>query len=429
MKVLKLAIRNVLRNKRRSLISVSVLMIGIMGLGIFGGFMHFSFWGIQENIVHVGMGTPEGTGHLQIFNSNYFKKEESRYLQYGISDWKELIRKIEALPEVDFATPRIDLMGLISNGDQAEPIIGFAIDPVKEERLPGMFGSAEPYVALENAEDGVILGQTLAKKMNATEGEYLTLLSSTVDGAINAIDLRYIGSINTGTPEGDKRFVLVHLQSAMDLVQSERVRKIAVLLNYQGNEGPTGGDRKVSPDNYYRVDIEKVKRDIGKIVSDNTYTIKTWQQLNSYYDSVTGIYNTIFGFIGAVMAVVVILSIYNTMYMAVVERTREIGTLMAVGTPRKYVLLLFLLEALTIAVIGGILGYGGTYLASHVISNAGLSMPPPPGGTEGYPLIVHTVYLWWFYITLFIMFNTVMACLLPAFRASRMSIVKALYHV
>lgn len=401
-------------------------MIGVMGLGIFSGFMHFSFWGIQENIIHVGMGTPEGTCHFQIFDARYLKAEEPGFLDYGILDWQALIRKIESVPEVSFAAPRIDIMGLVSNGEKAEPVIGFAVDPSKEKHLPGIFGSADPYVKLEMVNDGIILGKELARTLNARESSYLTLLSTTTDGAMNAIDLQFAGTINTGTPEGDKRFILVNLRSAMDLVRSDRVRKIGVVLHEGDVKDRKGTYKKL---NFYNeADMEKAADALDKILDKKEYSMESWRQLNSYYDSVKNIYNTIFGFVGIVMAVVVILSIYNTMFMAVFERTKEIGTLMAVGTPRRYILLLFLLEGVIIALIGGAFGYGGTYIMAKIISNAGITMPPPPGGTRGYPLVIHTVHWWWLSVVFFIMLNTVAACFIPAYRAARMQIVKALYH-
>ncbi|TAN42776.1 MAG: ABC transporter permease [Nitrospirae bacterium] len=429
MQILKLAFRNVLRNKRRSLVSIFVLVIGVMGLGIFSGFMHFSFWGIQANIIHVGMGTPEGTGHFQVFDARHLTADEPKFLEYGLADWQELAKKIETIPEVAYAAPRMDIMGLLGNGEKSEPVIGFAIDPAKEKRLPGVFGSAEPYANLEKMPDGVILGRELARTLNAQKTGYLTLVSTTTDGAMNAIDLQFAGTINTGTPEGDRRFILVNLKSAMGLIQTDRVRKLAVVLKESGGTDRKHSGAEHSRNDYYKADMEKASLALPALLDKEKYTVRSWRQLNSYYDAVTGIYSTIFGFIGVVMAVVVILSIYNTMFMAVIERTREVGTLMAVGTPRRYILLLFLLEGMIIALIGGILGYGGTYVMAGVISDAGLTMPPPPGGTQGYPLIIHTVHGWWISIVLFIMLNTVIACFMPAYRAARMHIVKALYHV
>ena len=97
------------------------------------------------------MGTPGGTGHFQIFDARYRKADEPRFLDYGIVGWEALVGKIEAAPEVSFAAPRIDIMGLVSNGEKSEPVIGFAIDPSKEKHLPGIFGSADPYVRLERS--------------------------------------------------------------------------------------------------------------------------------------------------------------------------------------------------------------------------------------------------------------------------------------
>jgi putative ABC transport system permease protein len=411
-------------------------MIAVMALGIFSGFLHFIYWGVKERIIHVGMGQPEGTGHFQIFHPKYFESDEPRYFDFSIANSNDLINKIEIIPEVAFATPRIDMIGLISDGERTEPAVGFAIVPEKEKRLPGIFGPSRPYLKLEKEEDGVVLGKELARKMKVRKGDYLIFMSNTVDGELNAIDLKFVGTISTGFPEVDSRFILVNLQSAMNLFQTDRVRKIAVVMHESSNRDIEDYSKYSSSDEYFEavkdrytgVDMEKAENALVSILGNGNFTIKTWRQLNSYYDSVEDLYNTIFGFIGTIMAIFIILSVYNIMFMAVIERTREIGTLIAIGTPRRFILLLFLIEGLIIACMGGIMGYGGTYGMAKIISNAGFIMPPPPGGTTGYPLIISKIYIWWFYIILFMMFNTVLACFMPAYRASRMAIVKALNY-
>ena len=141
----------------------------------------------------------------------------------------------------------------------------------------------------------------------------MTLLAgSTSEGALNALDLRVTGVFSTGIPEMDKRLVYTDVATAQELVASPRVSSIGIYLR--------------------ALDLtEAAQLRIGRLFSDR-YAVKTWREQAFFYLAVRSLYNRIFGALGAIIAVIVIFVTANAMAMAIIERTREIGTLRALGT-------------------------------------------------------------------------------------------------
>ena len=156
---------------------------------------------------------------------------------------------------------------------------------------------------------------------------------------------------------------------------------------------------------------------------------KEWSELASFYHQVVLLYNGIFGFLGMVVFAIVVFSVANTILMSVFERTREIGTLMAIGTPRGTVWRMFLLEGVFVGLIGGALGLTAGALAAFAINHMNLMLPPPPGYTVGYALRVMLqppILVTAFLISLI---TATLSSIVPALKASRLKIVDALGHI
>lgn len=407
LKFLTFAFKNVSRNMRRTLITGLIMVFGSIALILAGGFIKYSFWGLSENAIRGQY------GHLQVFNPTFLKKEEDTPLQFGISKSDSLIKIIQTLEEVRFAMPRIKFNGLISNGDKSLIFMGRAVMPEKEQKLATFSQQMEKGHHLgedifEHEEDEVILAKGLAKSLKTEIGEYLTLLTMTTAGALNAIDVKVVGIFSTGVPEMDARFLSVKLATAQRLLHSDRVSNIVVVLN----------DTKAT-------DIAGEK--LSKFLKD--FSIKKWYDLALFYRAVVHLYNSIFVFLGVLIFIVVLLAVSNTMMMSFFERTKEIGTLMAVGTSSKRVLTNFLLEGLVIGLLAGTAGLVLGLILSFMINHAGIMMPPPPGSTSGYPLNVHYVLEVYLGTFIFMVTTAVLSTLVPAFRASRMKIVDALGHI
>ena len=418
MTFLKLGFRSLFRQKRRTYITLVVITFGIGCLLLTVSHSHYINWGLQEWTIH------SETGHLQLFHKYYFDKEEITALQYGVDDFEQIRRDLSGLDEVKLVLGRIDLMGLISNGDKSVACIGKGVEPRLEKRLRQLFSDSgstedalgyqeyEKLIAEDSEGDIIVLGKGLAKSLNAKNGEWLTLLATTTDGALNAIDLKMVGAFTGYSPEYDERAIIIPLKSAQMLLNTQKVTHVLVTLD----------DTKKTDDLH-----EKINR----LTKERGYSlvVKKWQDQALYYRRVKQFYNNITGFLSVVLFIIVFFSTSNTIVMSIVERTTEIGTLLSLGTSRWQTLKLFFFEGLFLGVMGGILSAIFAFGISNLINYFHIMLPPPPGLTEAYPLMLRNAQ--GFYIQIFIVTILVamISSILPAFRATRMKIVDALGHI
>jgi putative ABC transport system permease protein len=401
----KLALKNIFRNKRRTIITLSIISFGMISLFFTYGFISFTFEGLRESTIR------QGIGHLQIFHEEFGEKVEEKALEYAIENPDSIINELLYEDDARFAMKRIDFNGLISNGDKSEIFIGRGIQPKLEEKLSSVFVKIVEGKVLSQNMDGepqIIVGKDLAKNLNAKIGDYLTVLTSTTYGAQNAIDLKLVGTFKTGVPEMDKRLINIDIDAAQMLIDTKKVSKVVVVLK----------------------DSEKTLRNFEKFKKMfPNYKIKTWEDLAPFYKAVVNLYNSAFGLLSFIIAFIVILAISNTMVMSITERTKEIGTFLAIGTSQKSLLKNFIVEGLSIGIIGSVFSVILGFLVIFIVNNLGLMMPPPPGSTEGYPIFINILPVVWLKISLGMILISIISTILPAYKASRMNIVDSLGHI
>ncbi len=406
-KFLQLAIRNVFRNRRRSLMTLFIVAGGVAGLLLVGGFFSFMFWALRESTIHNGL------GHLQVFNSAHFERDEVHALENGLSDYKSVASKIAGTPHVRGVAPRIEFYGMVSNGSKSSIFMGNAIDPVEERRMefPSRVSAGKEFSSTSTDNNEALLGAGLARSMSVKPGDSLTVLAVTADGALNGIDIDVVGIVTTGFKEMDDRLLKVRLPAAQRLLQTDRVTNLVVGLDDTNN-------------------TEAVYQAItsGSALGPGL-TVKQWLELAAYYRQVRLMFSGIFLFLGVIVFFMVVMSSANTLLMAMFERTREIGTMLAMGTPRSWLVRLFLLEAGFTGLLGAIAGVVTGSLIGVILNRAGLVLPPPPGNTSGLPLkVIHEPTLM-LAASLLVILTLTLASVMPAIRGSRMKIVEALAHV
>lgn len=401
----RLALRNVFRNRRRSAMTLLVIVFGAVGLILFGGYKAITFRGLRESTIRNRL------GHLQIYKAGFERAEAKKPLEYGLEDVATLRAAVARDPRVKMTTAQITLMGLVSNGDKSETFLATGVEPKQDRQMAAqklVSGTDLP----DNEPDAVIVGRGLAASMHVKPGDYLTLMSTTASGSLNAVDVRVAGTFMSGVKEYDDRAIKMPLTGAQQLLQTKKVERLLVLLKNTD-------------------DTSSVRGDLQRLFARNGWPLemKEWSQLATFYHQVVMLYNGIFGFLGIVVFAIVIFSVANTIVMSIFERTREIGTLMAIGTTRATIWRLFLAEGLMIGVIGGVAGLLAGAGASWLVNHAHLMLPPPPGYTVGYPLrvLLQTPTL----VTAFLIavVTSTLSSILPALKASRLRIVDALGHI
>ena len=425
-KIAALSLRNLFRNRRRTLITVLVSASGFTALAIVAGYMEFTFFGLKETTICFGFTAQGGTGHLQIFNSNSLENEELYPMQYGIKNYDQLQNSIESMPDVSFTIPRIEFTGLVSNGDKSLSFIGHGINPQKEAMLLHYWNSLHQisegakvndslYTILQKKyQNGVLLGKEMAKSLHATPGSDLLLMSTTVDGAVNVIDITVAGIVDTGLETANKYYLETKIQTVQDLLFTDKISNIAVVIN---NTDKT---------HYFESILDST---INKKSLQTSFTVIPWEKLASYYNSIRDIYTIIFGFVGFIVVSIVFLSCTNTMLMATMERISEIGTLKAIGVSNKWLSLLFLLEGFFIGLISIIIGISFKYIFSFIINISGYRMPPPPGMSSSYLLKIFPASEQLPWISLLIIVSTTFSGLFTLLKIKKMSIVESLSHV
>jgi putative ABC transport system permease protein len=402
-----LALRNLARQRRRSLLMGTVVAFGFAAFALAGGFIAQTFEALRE-------GSIQRVGHLQIVDRRAVNRAEESTLEFGLPDGQRA-RSIAATdPAVLAVLPRIDFVGLASNGAKSSPFLGVGVDPGPEAKATaaGELITTGRYLS-GDGDDGIVLGTGLAAGLGVGPGDRLTLMASTPDGSLNAVDAVVVGLADVHIKELNDRYLAAGVRLVSRLLQSSGVvsRLVVFLKDDRDEEGAAARLKAVLNKAGFPVEILH------------------WRTLATFYGQVRMLYIGIFGFVGTVLVVIVILSAAIVMTMAVTERTREIGTLRALGTRPSGIRNLFLAEGVLLALAGCLVG-GAFALAVRAALNAsGIVLPPAPGATRGFAIVVKFYPLAYVVGFASMLVTMTVASFFPARRASRMSIVDALAHV
>ena len=211
----RIAFRNIFRNRRRTLITMMVLVFGVVALMLFGGYKEINFWGIREGAARARF------GHLQIYARGFAQADSQRPLARGLRDIDGLRREIERDPRVELTAAQISLMGLISHGDKSEAFLATAVEPSKDSRMPAQRMTSGVFLT-DHDPDTVIIGDALAQSMKSAVGDTLTLMTTTANGSLNALDVRVGGIFSTGMKEYDERALKIPLKAAQPMAAISR---------------------------------------------------------------------------------------------------------------------------------------------------------------------------------------------------------------
>ncbi|BBB59603.1 ABC transporter permease [Undibacterium sp. KW1] len=399
---LKFAFYNTLRNRRRSAITVVIAALGTAAILLAGGFAYSTYEGLAQI-------SARSTGHLTIGKPQHFTSDQDVPLQYGLENAAALQSKLLADPAVRYVLPRIEYSGLISNGDKSTIMMAVGIDPDAEFSVKGPTLTLKEGELLqtESAEAEIVLGDALARSLKAKAGSSLTLMASTTDGALNAVDVTVKGLVSTGVPDLDKRLVYSNIKTAQKLLNTQRISSLGVFLNSMDATLPA------------QTRLAKVFPDL---------TVQNWLEQAFFYKSVRDLYNRIFGALGAIISVIVVFVVANAMAMAIIERTREVGTLRAMGTLPGQLIRSFSFEGMILGGTGAIAGALLAITVALLLMVFPVEMPPPPGRSSGYPLLI-TIDAAMYAITVFMMIAlSMLSSAFIARKTLRQPIVDALAH-
>lgn len=469
MMTLLLAVRNLLRNRRRSVATLLALAIGIASLLLFGGYSADIRYGMLTGYVR-------SAGHLEVQHRDFFLYGNGNPTAYAIRDYERILSAIREdtliAGMVTVASPMLIFGGIAGNYDAgvSRTAIGsgfvaadvtrmrqwnefdfsqqarrFALEgtpadsavvgtgmarvlmlcealgitncprPEPESKPAGPALSAD-IVALVQAEQ-TTNSQPAGKMATAATRARIEMLAGHGRGSPNVAALSVLAAEDQGFKELDEVAVIMHLRQAQQLVFGKAApRATSIMVQLQRT--------KQMPEA-----AQRLRELLARIAPDQALTVLDFEVLNPFYSQTMALFDTIFGFIFVLIGCIVLFTVSNTMNAAVVERTTEIGTLRAVGLRQRGIRRLFVTEGFLLGVVGAIVGVLSALLIALIVNRSGLTWLPP-GGSEPLPL---TVRVWG--ETRMIVGTTIGLILIgagsawwPAYRAARLKIVDALRH-
>lgn len=405
----KIALRNVFRNRRRTLLSLTVIALGSAALFVAKGYFDYINYNMK-------LGAVEQYGHFQIASPGFWERSSEGYEH--LIPKEDLIRIEEILKsekEVEAHTTQLSISGLIGTEKKSSAFVAIGIEPASIVGGAG-FGSWEELITEgENIKPDdrstILLGVGLARSLKVELGEYVNVLSTNTAGAISAGSLKIVGLIETGQPQVDARIAVTPLFFAQRILQTEGVEKVIVKL------------KSLEATDSVLARLQQRFEEEGLALK-----IKTWSDLAVFYHQVRGWFGQIYSFMTVAIFVLVFFSILEVMTMSFFERMREIGTIRAIGTKRVQVLQIFLLEGLLIGFIGGLVGAALGWGFGFFVNEAGIHYVPPGWSVE-VPLKIRLVLINIIAPFLTAVLSTLISTLYPALKAARCRIVEALRYV
>jgi putative ABC transport system permease protein len=408
---MKLAVRNLFRNGRRSLFTVLAIALGFLAVNVLGGFTAYIFSNLQDSYIYA-----EANGHLTIFHAGFLDKGKLDPTRYLLGETQlAAIRKVAARhPEVLVSTPQLQISGLLSNGQVSTIFVGSGRVPSDVAAI-GRLGGGSARVKLydgralrDQVSHGIGVSHGLARVLNLKLGDTAVAMAPTVSGQVNALDAQLVQLIDAPIEALEDKLAVVPLKFAQELYDTASVDRVTLLLDSTAHT------------ELIRTLLARELREAGLAVE-----IKTWNELSPFYTKVKKMFDVIFAISFLIVFTIVVMSVVNTFTMAVMERTREIGTLRALGVKRRGIVVLFSLESV---VLGGFGSAVGIALTLSVVMLVGWLQPTwiPPQIARRVPLQIHLVPQFWLFSTLMLVLLSMLSAILPARKAARMPITNAL---
>lgn len=367
MTLLKIAFRNVLKNRRRSLITTTAIGFGFMAVAMFHGYNHYSYRYLKEGSVR-----GSGLGHYCLFKKGFNEEGRLEPTAYFLSGKDiEIIRSVlSTLPEVALVMPQMSLNGLLSNGKTTTIFLADALVPGLDRELLGTYSLQGTDVLSADKKQGMLVGSGLYDLFGLKRGDGLVLMATTVAGQMNALDAEVLGTYDTTSDALNDKYARLPLELAQSLMDTDGASRVAVLLR----------DDSVLPGHLRRVtDALRAK---GVDVE-----VRRWDEMSPFYAKVKDYLDAMFLFVNSIVFLIVVLSVVNTISMSVMERIREIGTLRAMGLKPRSVLALFAWEGAVLGAAGWISGTVLTLLGAYVVSVAHITYQAPGLSYEGQLLV------------------------------------------
>lgn len=397
------ALRNVFRQRTRSAATLAAIGLGVAGLILAGGFVQDIFIQLGEAVIH------SQSGHIQIARQGYREGRTRQPEAYFIDQPDQLKQSLANEPGVQLALARLGFTGVVNNGKRDLGIIGEGVEPAAEAKLGSYLRYIEGRALADSDAEGIVLGQGVAESLGLKVGDRVNLVISLAQGAVNTLDFEVVGVFQSFSKDFDARAVRIPLAAARNLMDNRSAHLIVLVLEQTPSTDAV---------------LASLRRSLGA----QGYELASWRELSDFYDSTVELYERQFGVLRLIILLMVLLSVANSVNMTLFERTREFGTLLALGDRPGTVFRLIMTESALLGLVGALFGMALGCLCGWIISAIGIPMPPPPNANIGYTAYIRLLPGDVLIAGAIGLVATCLAAIMPARKVSRMHVVDALRH-
>lgn len=407
METARIAFRNLYRQKRRTGLTVSIIAFGVVAVILFtalaGSFKNMMISQITDSML----------GHLQVHRNGYVESLDTMPLNLVIEEQHidQLKKILGEIKEIEGYTLRILLATLLSNYADTTNIKLSAIEPGNEKLVtPLLPGRITEGKFLEKGQ--ILLPNLVARGLELGIGSEAVVIATNVDGSVNGTSLIVSGIVETAVgPSG--KYGYIHIDDARELLRMESLQVSEVAIRLKDAETLTPVMKKL------QTALEGIKDDKGKPV----FEVHPWKAL-SPFNNIANMIDLMTIFIQVILVTIVLISIMNVMLMAVYERTKEIGTIAAIGTMPSSIMSLFIFEGLFLGIAGAAVGNITGLILVYAVKAAEMTIS---FGQSDNILLAPQISLSTMLATTFIVILvTLLGAVEPAYKASQLDPVEAL---
>ena len=344
--ILKIAWRNIWRNKKRTLIT-TLSISGALFLIILMRSMQFGFY---DNIINTIV--QSYSGYVQVHANGYWDKQS---VNNSMEVDEKFINEINSINGIDNIAKRLQTFSLVSKGEKSKGVIITGIEIEKEQLITDWDKRIiEGSKSFDNA-DRIILSKGIAEYFDVTMGDTLVLFGQGYQGMMAAGKYVANGIIDLKNPKLNENAIFMDIESAQDYISSENIATHLVI------------DKK----EYY--DEKKIAEDVRKAISSD-YEVMTWKEILPELDQMITADNVGGLIMAFILYVIVCFGMFGTVLMMTEERMYELGVLLSIGMDKIKLYLIILLETIMLSSIGVIIGVLTTRPISHYFNKNPINM-------------------------------------------------------
>ena len=405
--LVKIAARGIGRNPHRTGLTVAASAFGVGAFVFLTGFVDGYLVQLVEN------STGYVTGHIQVQHPRFRTEMDPAN---SIGDAQGLLRQVRQLPGVQAAAPRIQSMALANSAAQSQNFMLVGIDPAAERDVTFMHRAVRFGRMLEAGNDReIVLGDRLAEKLGVRLGEKVVVMAQAADGSVGSAAYRIAGTFDTGSDSFDAMYGYVTLSAAQaQLGMADRVSTLALRLR----------DRDA---------LDEGVRTVQGVLPAASAVAVSWRSLLPELDQMIEYVRVVLSLITGIVLAVVAIGVMNTLMMSVMERTRELGIMMALGTRPRAVVALVVYESLVLALVGIAAGLALGLPLVEYFGARGLDLSRYAAGLQSIPGLTGIIYPAFVPAhlvrpVLLLLALSVLAAFYPAWKAARLQPAAAIRH-